>query len=130
MIIGSKAAINEKQLLDRKEKGSNWFEVHTDYRDIINLKETISKKNILEKIGLKPYCIHAPMYDENKNWLSFVTTNKGLYQKSFSYNKKSIIIANELCDYPNPFVVTLNIIAWFKSKQQFRITSKIINGNE
>lgn len=124
MIIGSKAAINEKQLSDRKEKGSNWFEVHTDYRDIINLKETISKKNILEKIGLKPYCIHAPMYDENKNWLSFVTTNKDLYQKSFSYNKKSIIIANELCDYPNPFVVThvdhLISLPEFKSKQQFK----------
>jgi hypothetical protein len=72
MIIGSKAAINEKQLLDRKEKGSNWFEVHTDYRDIINLKETISKKNILEKIGLKPYCIHAPMYDENKCYITNV----------------------------------------------------------
>ena len=43
MIVGTKAALTEEQLLDRREKGATWFEVHTNYEDIENLETTIEK---------------------------------------------------------------------------------------
>jgi len=124
MIVGTKAALTEEQLLDRREKGATWFEVHTNYEDIENLETTIEKKSVLKEIGLKTYCVHAPMYDENKNWLSFVATDEKLQKKSFDSFKKTVMIANEICHYEKPLVVAhidlLIYMSEFDNKEKFK----------
>ena len=136
MIIGSKSAFAKEQLLDKKSKGSNWFEAHTNYQDIIDINKMIEIRKIINEIGMKCYCIHSPMTNEENQWNEFCNKNQKRRELNFNTLRRTLEIAENICDYKNPLVVThmgdANSMNSYKSKEEFKkiFSSELIHVDE
>lgn len=105
MKISGKAKLEINQLLDRKQRGSNAIEVFTD---IDTFKHNINYENInnvLQKIKLNVYAIHSPMKDEEGYRIGAGILDQVKRKNSVDLFKKSIRLANEICDVKNPIVI-------------------------
>ncbi|MDF2879552.1 MAG: hypothetical protein K0R54_109 [Clostridiaceae bacterium] len=105
MIIGCKSALIETQLIDRKNKGVEYIEIHAFIDDFTDINSLLNRKNLLLKNKLKAYCVHAPIVYNTKDQIELTTNNEELRKENDILYKKVIQFANEFCDVPNPIVV-------------------------
>ena len=105
MKISGKAKLDINQLLDRKKRGSNAIEVFTDIDTFKHNLNYENIKNVLQKINLNVYAIHSPMKDEEGDRIGAGNLDQIKRKYYIELFKKSIQLANEICNVKNPVVV-------------------------
>ncbi len=108
MIIAAKAAIDRKQIVDRKNRGANYIELHTLPTYFLDKDYTEEIQNILEEEEVKCICVHAPINNIYKNGCGIGYKDK-VSEEEYKHNieiiKKSILMADKIIDMPRKIVV-------------------------
>lgn len=106
MLLGGKCSLSKEQIKDRKHRGAQYLEFHTDYIDFkdMSYSNLVEIKKYLDNEGLVSYCVHSPMKNSGKPLLlsepnkKFALENRYLIEKTIEY-------ADILCEYKNPIIV-------------------------
>lgn len=107
MNIGGKCGLVSEHIVDRKNKGANLIEFHTDINDFVdksvvdykNIKETLIKENVL------CHTVHSPMKNTYGLQCSLSEIDPIKRKENFDLLLKSVEYANYLCEVENPIVV-------------------------
>lgn len=107
MNIGGKCGLVSEHIIDRKNKGANLLEFHTDVSDFIN-KSPINYKNIKEtliKENVLCHTVHSPMKNTYGLQCSLSEIDPIKRRENFNLLLQSVEYANYLCEVENPIVV-------------------------
>lgn len=107
MNIGGKCGLVAEHIIDRKNKGANLLEFHTDINDFVdktivdykNIKETLIRENII------CHTVHSPMKNSYGLQCSLSEIDPIKRDENFNLILKTVEYANYLCETENPIVV-------------------------
>lgn len=107
MNIGGKCGLIEEHIADRKRRGANLIEFHTDVNDFLK-KDCLDFKNIknsLNKNNVVCHTVHSPMKNSFGGQCSLSELDPVKRKENFDLLLKSAEYANYLCETENPIVV-------------------------
>lgn len=107
MNIGGKCGLIEEHISDRKIRGANLIEFHTDINDFLK-KDYLDFKNIkksLNKNNVVCHTVHSPMKNSFGGQCSLSELDPVKRKENFDLLLKSAEYANYLCEIENPIVV-------------------------
>jgi len=105
MLIGGKAAYIPKQLKQLSNANCRNFEMHMFHNDPWDIKSKEACK-LLKSLNLSCYCMHTPYANKYKTAVAIGTNNIDEIEFMKDYIKKTIILAEDICDVKNPIIVT------------------------
>lgn len=107
MNIGGKCGLIEEHISDRKRRGANLIEFHTDVNDFLK-KDYLDFKNIkdsLKRNDVICHTVHSPMKNSFGGQCSLSEIDPVKRKENFNLLLKSVEYASYLCEIENPIVV-------------------------
>lgn len=107
MNIGGKCGLVVEHVTDRKKRGANLLEFHTDINDFYNksLGDYREIKDVLKREKIICHTVHSPMKNSYGGQCSLSELDPIKRRENFELIMKSAEYANYLCEIENPIVV-------------------------